>query len=767
MAIRARPSRRATGSGFRAGFVLIGLSTTLWAGCEMERDPYLPTGPDLGLPRIHQTVVASNKTYTTNADFQHGTLVNVNHDAPGINQLQLNKQSGTFPFIWVALSQRCTIAKINTATGAILGEYRTLADAAGCSESSRTTVAIDGSVWVGHRGRGGVAHIGLMELNQCIDRNGNGAIDTSTGYGDVKAWPGGSVATAQDECILHHVDTDPLGFGDTRHLSIDKNNKLWIGAFSGSRFIRVDGATGAIETAPKLVSCGGYGGLIDGNGVIWSANGGGSGLLRWDPNAPDAAGVNPRCINIPVYGLAIDQAGFVWANQFGSSVRKVSPDGNTILGPFPNGMHLAGAQSQGLAVDANGDVWISSGLFCGGNCPIGHLKNDGTFVGNVPNPTGIGSTGIAVDATGKIWSVNRSSNTATRIDPTGGALGADGVTRVGAVDLTVTFPSGPGGRPAPLPYNYSDMTGAQLLGVTSPQGSWTVTQDGGPGATWSSISWNSEAQGSVPSGSSIVVEARAAAAAAGLGAETFIPISNGGAFNLAGRFLQVRVTLLSAPNGDGPVLSDITIGAQQVDGERIPPFCAISRRGTNAAGAQFIEVTVHDRQSGLGEILVTKGVNSDVVVPPFTRGSVDPLVVIATKINPARKSQVELRVTDVEGNVTYCDPVEVTLTAENRWGGVKIVNNVPDLEGKVTITNGEPGLTGVVVVVNGTRFEAAGLQTGELRTLNVASAMRPGNGNTFVLRAIGSRGATADVLIWDGIGDLLTPEHGGRLSAAP
>lgn len=129
----------------------------------------------------------SEVTYTLDADFDKGTLANTNHDAPNSNQLQLNSETSTFPFIWISLSQRCTIAKINTETGAILGEFRTISDDARCNESSRTTVGLDGSVWVGHRGPGGATHVGLVDSNQCIDRNGNGTIETSSGYGDVKA----------------------------------------------------------------------------------------------------------------------------------------------------------------------------------------------------------------------------------------------------------------------------------------------------------------------------------------------------------------------------------------------------------------------------------------------------------------------------------------------------------------------------------------------------------------------------------------------------
>lgn len=509
------------------------------------------------------TVVGTDVLYTSNGAFDQGTLVNVNHDPPGNDQLQLNRFSGTFPFIWVALSQRCTIAKVNTATGAILGEYRTIADNVSCAESSRTTVALDGSVWVGHRGRGGATHVGLVELNQCVDRNGNSVIETSTAYGDVKAWPGSAsvVSAAADECIIHHVDTDaaPLNFGDTRHMSIDANNKLWIGDYvGGHQFVRVNGSTGAVETAKQVLACGGYGGLIDKNGVIWSANGSGQGLLRWDPNAATVPNVNPRCImGFGVYGLAADANGNIFVTDLGSRVYKVSNDGNTVLGPFSHG---AGS-SQGLAVDRNGDVWVSSSLFCSFNCTIGHLKNDGTFVGNVPNPTGGGSTGVAVDAAGKIWTTNRNSNTATRIDPTQGPIGGAN-TPVGAVDLTVSFPS-TSGRPSPFPYNYSDMTGAQLLNSTAPQGSWTINQDGGvAGTDWGTITWNTESQGSTPGGTQIIVEARAADSEAGLGSQTFVPVTNGSEFDLAGQFIQVRVTLKAAPDGSTPVLSDIRIAAQ-------------------------------------------------------------------------------------------------------------------------------------------------------------------------------------------------------------
>jgi hypothetical protein len=518
-------------------------------------------------------VSGTNVLYTTDADFDQGTLVNVNHDAPNSNQLQLNTVSGTFPFIWIALSQRCTIAKINTDTGQILGEYRTISDTAPCHESSRTTVAIDGSVWVGHRGPGGVNHIGLVELNQCVDRDSSGTIETSSGYGDVKPWPGSdsNVASAEDECILHHVDTDTVFVGsgnDSRHMSVDASNNLWVGdRFGGSNFVKINGNTGAVAQGPFQMNCGGYGGLIDGSGVIWSASSGP--LLRWDPTTP-ASSAQCLVADTPcAYGTALDSnTGNVWISDYcrpggGTRLQELSPAG-TLLHSYPLPSFGFG---QGVAVDGNGHVWAAEGF----GDEIAHFAPDPANPGQhilVGMVTGLqGVTGVSVDAAGKIWAAEINGNRASRINPASGPAGAGGY-NVGAIEISANFPAGPGARPLPFPYNYSDMTGAQLLGATAPQGSWTIVQDAGVlGTQWGNVAWNTEPQGSVPAGTEIVVEARAAETEAGLGAQSYAPVSNALDFVMVGQFIQVRVTLKAAPDGTSPVLSDIRIQATNLDSD--------------------------------------------------------------------------------------------------------------------------------------------------------------------------------------------------------
>jgi hypothetical protein len=141
-----------------------------------------------------------------------------------------------------------------------------------------------------------------------------------------------------------------------------------------------------------------------------------------------------------------------------------------------------------------------------------------------------------------------------RIDP---AAGSDGF---GAVDLTVDL--GPGASP----YNYSDMTGAVVVGSTSPQGLWTVVQDSGiAGFEWGRIAWNTEPEGSEPQGTAIVVEARTADTEAGLGGEPFQTVANDELFSLFGRYIEVRVTLKAAADGTSPVLSDIRIQPAYVE----------------------------------------------------------------------------------------------------------------------------------------------------------------------------------------------------------
>jgi len=500
------------------------------------------------------------RTYTTNSHFDEGSLLNVNHEVSG--QLQLNAEAEPFPFVWIAASARGTIIKINTDTGDILGEYLSAPNGRG-RNPSRTTVDLFGSVWAANRdesegGNGSLVHIALAETGRCVDRNGNGVIETSSGLGDILPWtnPGGvddqgGVSSAEDECIIHYTRVTGSG---TRTVAIDANNDVWVGGLNDQDHEQIDGQTGLPVPATQFnLGCGGYGGFIDGAGILWSARGGsGSRILRFDP-----ATMTGTCLDafFDNYGLGLDpQTGHVWATTLSQGVvHEIAPDG-TLLNTYSHGSGSA----QGVVVDNVGNVWVAHSLFSA--TTVGHLRTDGTFVGNVSLPGGNGPTGVAVDSNGKVWVANINTNNAQRIDPSAGEIGGGGFP-IGAVDLTVDLGAGAG------PYNYSDMTGIVALQSVQ-QGRWTVVYDGlVEGAAWGVLNWNREDCVDVhePEGTSLVVAVRASDTEAGLGSESYHVVGNGVPFSgVSGRYIQVEVTFNGSGTGEGfvtPVLCDLTVQA--------------------------------------------------------------------------------------------------------------------------------------------------------------------------------------------------------------
>lgn len=518
-------------------------------------------------------VPGTSVLYTTNADFDRGTLQDVNHDTA--DQLQLNRTQTFFPYVNVAASARGTMLRIDVNTGDIVGEWWSSPNGRG-RNPSRTTVDKFGNTWLANRdegdgGKGSVTRIGVIQggtrvnadgtanpngdylappfgYNTCVDRDGDGLIATSRGRGDIRDWTNaggansnGGVSTAADECIITYSRVNGT---NTRTVAVDANNDLWTGG-SNTAHEKLSGADGSPIAGTQInFGCGGYGGLIDKAGTLWSAQFGDN-LLRYEPGTGNGQCLDP---SHGYYGLGMDPVtGEIWHTDFfGNQVHKLAPDG-TILGTYPHGWENA----QGVAVDAKGNVWVAHSL--NGSTTVGHLRTDGTFVGNVDLPGGNGPTGVAVDSNGKVWVTNVNSDNTMRIDPAAGPSGGGGYP-IGAVDLTVDLGAGAG------PYNYSDMTGSVLGEITAPQGSWSVVQDGGAtGLSWTSIAWNTEAQGEEPSGTSILVEARTADAEADLPAAAFTPVANADPLSLTGRFIEVRATLNAAPNGDSPVLSDLRV----------------------------------------------------------------------------------------------------------------------------------------------------------------------------------------------------------------
>jgi hypothetical protein len=172
-----------------------------------------------------------------------------------------------------------------------------------------------------------------------------------------------------------------------------------------------------------------------------------------------------------------------------------------------------------------------------------------------------------------------------------------------------------------------------------------------------------------------------------------------------------------------------------------PPACALT--AVIPGPPKQIQVTIQDSDGGLQSITVTTAVNSTVVIPPFTVGTKNPVVVTATKTDQTKPSRVALRATDLAGNVKNCDPILTTLTRGD--DSVQTFTDVPGAEHFVRIFNGNPGLRNVVVTVNGHVFRVS-LTDGANARLNIRWAMHAGN-NTIILQGHGPRGSSGDVII--------------------
>lgn len=472
---------------------------------------------------------AYGRVYTNNKDFAEGTLVGL-EDQTVKDQLQLTKSATTVPFIWVPNSNEGTISKVDTVTGNELGRYLTAAGSAG--NPSRTTVDLQGNCWVGNRNTGTVVKVGLAENGQCVDRNKNGKIDTSTGS---TALPWG-----QDECVLLEVSLNkgsevtctvgqncPANGSGPRGIAIDANNNLWAGTYSQGMYYQIDGKNGAILKKIDVSSVGHrpYGGIVDKRGVVWSADISGN-VLRLDPST---GAFNKLPINgSQPYGMGMGKNGQLYVAGWCANMLTMI---DTATGAIGWNKSTGDNCSRGVAVTNDGDVWVANS----GSNTVSRWSADGTKKGTI---TGFQHpTGVATDAAGKVWVVDYGSANIYRIDPASNKI-----------DLTKSV-----GGPH---YGYSDMTGIVSRSMTTKIGTWTVALDSKGEATgWDQLLWT----GNTPQGTSLKVKARSSKDNATWSVwEDALPATPLKA-TPAGRYLQVESTLQLTSGEVSPVLFDLMI----------------------------------------------------------------------------------------------------------------------------------------------------------------------------------------------------------------
>jgi cysteine-rich repeat protein len=443
----------------------------------------------------------------------------------------------TSPLIWVANSQEGTISKIDTKTLQEVGRYCT---APGCKgDPSRTTIGLSGDAVVANRGGGSMVKI-ASDIASCVDRNGNGKIDTWNGVGPVPAqfvWQAGQ-PFSPDECVLWWTDLKSYNNGASPYpraagFDAEIGNKgelsvyVYIGLYSTGQLLRVEAATGKIVKVIKVPGAP-YGLAIDKDGSVWIQSG--SALVKVDVKNNDAVSSYPaQCM----YGIATDPLGRVYTSGYGDQcVRRFDPV------TLKSDAIPIGRNGGGVALDQNGHLWTGqpTGVRVDTNGPT--LK----ILGTAKN----GGHGWAIDYDNNPWSIPiNGSFTAYKHDPSSAVPYNNQIAKPGAGT-----------------YTYSDMTGFQLTNAASKAGLFRKTFLGcGPNTSFDALSFDLTA----PPNTTTTISVRVAPDAASLAnaawqkIATVPPSKTPVTIKQSGGAIQIELALQSKDLNVTPILSTLDV----------------------------------------------------------------------------------------------------------------------------------------------------------------------------------------------------------------
>lgn len=497
------------------------------------------------------TTYAATKVYTSDADFVLGIMNGIVHDIS--DQLQLSEKQTTLPFIWIANSGESTVSKIETSTGCELGRYRT---GPGSENPSRTTVDLNGDLWVGNRNSNTATKIALYPT----DSNDDGVVTTSQDLNEnCVIEPSEVLPWGDDEAILLRIGVD-IG---PRALAVDTNNNVWIGGY-GKNMGYYDGETGEmLKNIFVGYNC--YGALIDSHGTLW-ISGRPYGLIRIDN--PDYNHTITPILAHNIYGMGIDQEGYIYSAAYSSNrLRKYDPVNKEWVYDISI---PGGSYGRGVAVGFDGDVWVAHS---GSDVVTRHNPATGNVEATIP--VGKKPTGVATAADGKIWVTNYNSHNVMRIDP-----------ETNAVDFTH--------GPHPYPYNYSDMTGMVSRSVTTKKGTWTIVYDEGePSVYAATVSWTDF----LPADSTIIVKVRSSKDGIVWGG--FKQVQSGVEFLTLERaaYLEIMVDFTASTEDKlSPILYDLTVNTAYACDE----FVCVHDEGLN--DSQFFTIDQDLIVEALGDI---------------------------------------------------------------------------------------------------------------------------------------------------------------------
>lgn len=315
--------------------------------------------------------------------------------------LNLTARTEIFHVLWIPNSgDENSISKISIIDGRELGKYYTV-PANRNGNPSRVSIDKNGNVWVGNRGTRTLVKIGLKENGQCVDKNGNGKIETSedlNGNGlidDNEVLPFG-----KDECLLAEVflgGNDYGGFGSEGVRAVcfsEKENVVYAGLYRERKFFKVSNDGQVLkEWDLSQVGINPYGCFVDKNGIVWISGVHQLKLVKFDPQTEEFKVIN---IGYKVYGIApcyLEDCLVINAYE-DSRLIKVNTTTDSIIFNLQKPELY---QGRGVIVDGEENIYAVSSAK---NLIVKYDK-EGNELGR--SSTCRQPTGVGIDILGKLW----------------------------------------------------------------------------------------------------------------------------------------------------------------------------------------------------------------------------------------------------------------------------------------------------------------------------------------------------------------------------
>lgn len=284
---------------------------------------------------------------------------------PGQIEIDPNNSAKVYstPYLYIPNSASNTLSQIDTRTGKTIWTIP-LQGVALDGDPSRTTVDVDGNVWVG-----------LRRSNKVI-------------------------LVTKDGKVSKEIVTG----GVPRAITVDLDGNIWVGNWADNTVVKLDGATGKHLFKLKIPCA--YGAVTDIYGNIWFVNRCRQMTLTKVSSQGQILGIYPANQG---YGIASDSKGQIWLANYekGCVYRYTNKGKNLGCIKLNNGCIFA----RGVAVDGDDNIWVA----CSNTPLVVKLSNTGRILG-VNKRVGLQCVGLAVDSNGFIWAISRADNTATKID---------------------------------------------------------------------------------------------------------------------------------------------------------------------------------------------------------------------------------------------------------------------------------------------------------------------------------------------------------------